>query len=318
MKKIVAIYFGDDWNKKIPIKNPLTRKAFQDWHERGEEKKVDLFRASIDWYDQKKNVFRKAWAFRDGKWIKIEKAFKPDLIYDKISGKHDYELFDRKTKIAQKVKIFNNPMFRTIADNKIGQYMLFCEYMPKSFIVLNKKELISVLNKISSKKAVVKPLYGSGGFGIVIDEKKKIEKKSFIYPVLVQEFVVSNKGIPGFSKKKEISDLRLVYMNHKLSYALSRIAKDGSLFTNLHQGASGVMVPENKIPKNVKTMAKNIIKRLSVFPYAQYSLDFVFADSGKAYLIEMNTTPGVDLVTILGDEKTKKKNFEDFINELPE
>ena len=317
MKKIVVIYFSDDWKKKIPIKNELTRKAFQDWHERGEEKNIGLFRASIKWYDSKKNVFRKAWAFRDGKWIKIKKPFKPDLIYDKICSKRDYELFEKKIKIAQKVKVLNNPIFRTITDNKIAQYMLFREYMPDSFIVSNKKELDSALNKISSKKAVVKPLYGSGGFGIIIDEKKKIKKTSFIYPVLVQEFIISNKGIPGFSKKREISDLRLVFMSHKLRYALSRIAKKGSLFTNLHQGASGVMVPKDKIPKSINNMVKNIIKRLSVFPYAQYSLDFVFADSGRPYLIEMNTTPGVDLITVLGDEKIKRENFEDFIKELP-
>ena len=212
--------------------------------------------------------------------------------------------------------MFNNPLFRTMVNNKLSQYAIFSEFMPKSFVAMDKKDILRVFPKIKSKKIVVKPLYGSGGHGIVIDEKRKALNKKYQYPVLVQEFIVSEKGIPGFSKKKEISDLRLVYMNHKLSYALSRIAKKGSLFTNLHQGASGVLVPEKFIPKNVTKIARSIIKKLEMFPKAQYSLDFIFSNSGKAYLVEMNTTQGIDLVTTLGNEKVKKESFEAIINLL--
>ncbi len=133
---------------------------------------------------------------------------------------------------------------------------------------------------------------------------------------MVQEFIISEKGIPGFSKKKEVADLRLVFMHHKLSYALSRIAKRGSLFTNLHQGASGVLVPEKFIPQGVWEITRKIIKKLEIFPKAQYSLDFIFSNSGKAYLVEMNTTPGIDLVTTLGNEKIKKECFESIIKLL--
>ena len=105
-------------------------------------------------------------------------------------------------------------------------------------------------------------------------------------------------------------------MNHKLSYALSRVAKKGSLFTNLHQGASGIIVPEKFIPKDVNKIAKRIIEKLKMFPKAQYSLDFIFSNSGKAYLVEMNTTPGIDLVTTLGDEKIKRESFEAIIKLL--
>lgn len=318
MKNIVVVYFGSDWKRKIPLQNAIpTRISFEDWHERGLKNGVAMFRASINWYDAKKNVFKKSWAYRNKKWMKVTTPVRPDLIFDKIMGKRDYQMFNFKMGLLKKVEIFNHPLFRTMLDNKLAQYLILGEFMPKSLLAVNKKDLLIVLKKIPSSKAVIKPLYGSGGFGIIIGNKEKIKKAKMEYPVFVQEFIRSEKGIPGFSKNNQVADLRMVFMNHKLIYALSRIAKKGSLFTNFHQGATAILVPEKNIPASVKKMSREIIdKKLSVFPEANYSLDFIFTNSGKPILVEMNTTPGFDLLHIVGDEKIKDKNFKEFINVL--
>lgn len=314
-KKIVTIYDGDDWNKEIPISHIPTRLSFQDWHEKGLKQNIEMFRASIQWYDMKKNLFTKSWAYRDGKWLKINKAVKPDLIFDKIAGKKDYILFDQKIEISKKIKIFNNPLFRTIFDNKLNQYMVLEDFMPKSFFANGIKELKINSKKIRSKKIVIKPLYGSGGKGIVIVDKIKINYKNLEFPVLIQEFI-QPVGIPGFSKKIEVSDLRMIYYNNKYIYSLSRVARGNSLFTNFHKGATAILVPENKIPKNAIVAAKKIVKKISIFNQNNYSLDFIFDKSGKPYLIEMNTTPGFDLLRIVGNKDLLNKNFDEFISVL--
>jgi glutathione synthase/RimK-type ligase-like ATP-grasp enzyme len=313
-KKIVVVYKGDDWKKKIPLeKHPSTRESFEDWHERGLGQGIEMFRASLDWYDQTKNIFKKSWAYRDKKWLKLTTPVKPDLIFDKIAGKYDYILFDQKIEIGRKVKIFNSPLFRTIFDNKLSQAIVFKKYMPPSFLAATKKEMIGNLAKINSAKVVLKPLYGSGGFGIIITEKSKAANVRMEYPILVQEFVKSNRGIPGFSKKKEVADLRMVFFNHKLIYALSRIAKRGSLFTNFHQGACAVLVPEKNIPRSAKKIAGAITSHMRIFREANYSIDLLFRDSGKPVLMEINTTPGFDLLHIVGNEMIKNKNFMELI-----
>ena len=316
MKKttIVVIYYSNDWHKKSPLGSaPATRVSFEDWHERGVRNNCELYRASIKWYDSEKNIFQKAWAYRDKKWIKVMGPIKPDMIFDKIMGKRNYSLLEFKLAVAQKTKVFNHPLFRTLLDNKLSQYLVLSEFMPKSFLATNKKELALVFKKVSTSKVVVKPLFGSGGFGIIIEEKEKAARKKLSYPVLVQEFIDSQKGIPGFSKQKELADLRMVFMNHKLIYSLSRIAKDGSLFTNFHQGARAVLVPQKFIPKKAAEMARKITRKLSVFPEANYSLDFIFTEKSQPLLIEMNTTPGFDLLNIVGDEKIKEKNFQELL-----
>jgi glutathione synthase/RimK-type ligase-like ATP-grasp enzyme len=188
--------------------------------------------------------------------------------------------------------------------------------MAESFLANNRRDFDNCLKKVSTKKVVVKPLYGSGGFGILIDNKEAFENKPLSYPVLLQNFISSTRGIPGFSKGKEIADLRMIFMNHKFIYALSRIAKKGSLFTNFHQGAKAILVPEKFIPKSIKKISQEIIEKLKVFPEANYSLDFMFTDKGFPVLVEMNTTPGFDLLHLVGTEKIKNKNFQEFIKVL--
>lgn len=309
-KKVVVVYYGDDWKKKIPFeKSPYVGQGFEFWHKEGQKLNLEFYRASIKWYNEKENVFEKSWAYRDKKWQKIKKPIKPDLIFDKIAGKKDYELFDWKMKVSKKVKFFNNPLFRTLCDNKLNQYILFKEFMAPSFLVNNFSDLKNTIAKLKSTKAVLKPFYGSGGFGIFIGSKKEALKQKIEYPILVQEFIKSEKGIPGFSQKNELADLRLVLVNHKVIYALSRIAKKGSLFTNFHQGAEAVSVPLNKIPNSVNLIVKKMIQSLSSFSSNNYSIDFLFTNNKKPILVEINTTPGLDLTVVINDSEIQKKYF---------
>lgn len=308
-KNFVVIYGGNDWNVEVPISYELTRKAFEKWQVMAIKRGIEMFRASIRWYDVEKNVFLKSWAFREGKWNKVETPITPDFVYDKTPGGKEHVYYDIKIAISKNAKMFNNPLFRTMVDSKLSQYILFSEFMPTSLVAINENELKELINKIRTSLVVVKPIQGSGGYGIIIDEKEKILEKKIVYPVIVQEFIENCNGIPGFSQKGELADLRIVFMNHKPTYALSRIAKKGSYFTNLHQGAQSVRVPLEKIPESVWNVTEKIIKKLSIFTNAQYSLDFFFSKEEKPYFIEMNTVPGLCLIEAMGDVKLQEEDF---------
>ena len=312
-KNVVVIYTGNDWYKEVPITYEKSRLAFQNWHMLALEKNVQMYRASVEWYDIEKNVFTKAWAFRDGVWKKVEKEITPDLIYDKTPGDSEHRLFDLKIAMSKNAIVFNSPLFRILVDSKLSQYALFSEHMPKTLVALNEKELKSAAENISTSNIVAKPLQGSGGFGIVIGSKEEILKNDFTYPMLLQEFIKNDGGIPGFSKEGELADLRITYINHEPLYALSRVAQNGSLFTNMHQGATSVRVPLDKIPESVWQMAEKIVEKLKLFAKAQYSLDFFFAQDGKPFFIEMNSVPGLCLIEDLNDRELQKKDFEAFI-----
>lgn len=316
-KKIVTIYKADDWFRDVPkVSSPTTKKSFEDWHKMGGEKEIEFFRASIKWFDVEKGFFEKAWAFRDGEWKKIETPIVPDMIFDKVAGKHDYALHSLKQEISRKVFLFNNPEFRTAMDNKLTQYIVFQEFMAKSIVVENPQDFLKRVGEIESDLIVSKPLYGSGGFGIVIAKKNEIKHEDLEYPVLLQEFIENENGIPGFSEKNTIADLRMVYINHKLVYSLSRTAKEGSLFTNFHQGATAALVPEENIPANAIEIAGKITKKISAFSKAHYSLDFIFNRNDEPVLVEINSTPGFDLLYVVGDEALRQEAFDSFVEIL--
>lgn len=316
MKNLVVIYNQDDWSGSSPILSDSTREAFEVWHQRGQDVSINFFRAHIEWYDEATNTFEKAWMFRDHQWQKMTNSITPDLVFDKVAGKYDYLYFDIKMRMAQKVKVFNHPLFRTLLDNKLSQYLFFKAFMAPSFLAHNEDDLREAFLKIPGLKAVLKPLYGSGGKGILIEEKTLLLQKVSDFPLLVQEFVEAG-GIPQFSAAGDLADLRLIYINHELIYAISRIAQSGSLFTNFHQGATAKMVPLDKIPENALLLASQIIEKLRVFPEANYALDFMFDQSEKPFLVEMNTTPGFDLLHVFGDEATNEKYFQAFTQLIP-
>lgn len=316
-KNVVVIYTGNDWDKEVPISYEETRKAFEKWHNMALEKNIQMYRASVEWYDTEKNIFTKAWAFREGQWKKVEKQIKPDLIYDKTPGAREHDLFDMKMAMSKNSVMFNSPLFRAMVDNKLSQYAMFSDHMPLTVVVSNQSELSEMVEKISTSKIVAKPLQGSGGFGIVIGDKKTILENSFEFPILLQEFICNNNGIPGFSEKGELADLRVTYINHEQLYALSRTAQKGSLFTNMHQGATSKRVPLEKIPESVGLIAEKIVNKLKMFPRAQYSLDFFFAEDGKPFFIEMNSVPGLCLIEALNDSELQQKDFNAFIGMLP-
>lgn len=318
-KKVVVIYTEDDWNVKVPLqKSPDTRRSFEDWHIRGLKNGIELFRASINWYDPTKNEFNRAWAFRNDNWVKIDDPISPDLIFDKTPGSDDYELYKYKMDIYQNVKIFNHPLFRLLFDNKVSQYLCFKKWMPLSLLVTSKNEFVNAIKDIPSDKVVIKPLYGSGGKGIRIEKKNSIDSDDLHFPLIIQECIKSTKGVPGFNVKNEhiVADLRIIFINHTMIYSLSRIAKNNSLFTNFHQGAHAMLVPLSKIPKKVIPIVSDIQKTLKMFTYTNYSLDFMFTNDGEIKLIEMNTTPGFDLLHIVGDEAIKNKHFNAFFKIL--
>lgn len=308
MKRVVVIYFDDDWAARRPIKSdPVLRRFYEDWHTRGLSLGVAMFRASIQWYDARRHYFTKGWAYRAGRWRKIAKPIKPDLVFDILGSQHDYQYFELKKQMARRFKIYNDPAFRTLLDNKLNQYVVLREFMPHSAVVNNPADWRAVRGQFRGRVAA-KPLYGKGGVGIkFFDSRRTVPRGP--YPMLIQQFISSHGGIPGFSRRKVLADLRLVYIDHQLMFAMSREAKPGSLFTNFHQGAKAVRVPLNKVPAVVKRQAGKIIKILKIFPAANYSLDFLFADTGRPYLIEMNTTPGADLLDIIGDAKLRRRYF---------
>lgn len=315
MKSMVIIYDSEDWDKPIPLADaPETRQSFEDFYEFAHTRGIDVFRAYVGWFNREENHFEKAWTFHNGSWTKIEETIVPDAIFDKLPGSRSYGLFDLKSAMSLKTPIFNPPIFRAALDNKASQYLAFRKFMPVSALAGNTRELSDIVERMAGNKVVLKQVYGSGGKQVEIRERADAAKTALVFPLLVQEFVMTS-GVPGVSASGEVADLRLVYIGDELIYALSRRAAKGSLFTNFHRGADALPVPIQKIPESCLAAATEISGELtSVFQSINYSLDFMFTKEGVPLFIEMNTTPGFDLLRIVGNHDIKEYYFDTLLN----
>ena len=313
-KNLVIIYAEDDWNIEAPFGNsPEAKATYEDFYDFARTKAIDVFRANIGWYNHESAIFSKAWTYRDEQWMKISEPVKPDAVFDKLPGRLSYPLFDLK--VSMPFPVVNSPMLRAALDNKLSQYLAFRNYMPTTYLAKNIQEAEDAAKSLSGDTVVLKQPYGSGGKQVEICEKSEIKNTSLTFPIIVQQFVPT-AGVPGISDQGEVADLRIVYIGEAPMYALSRKAEEGSLFTNFHRGASAIAVPLEAIPENCRQMADAIVRNLSVFRGENFSLDFMFTTEGEPIFIEINTTPGFDLLRIVGDNNTKELYFNTFLKSL--
>lgn len=315
VKKLAIISHQGYWRQNKPFKTEKVRNFYENFSDQAIKKNLKIYKTSIDYYDKKNNNFKKAWFYKNKKWHKITKPLKADIVMDRTNGMNDWEMYKLLREINSLIPVYNNPNFRRLINNKLNQFLLFSDCMPKTKLVSNKIELLKKMKQIKSKKIVVKPIYGSGGKNIKITKKENLLNEKIKYPKIIQEFVDGSRGIPG-QTEKQISDLRIFYLNHKPQYALIRMAQNGSLLTNLTFGAKVKLIPLSKVPKNINDLVKKIIPKIKIFKPSHYSLDFMFNRAGKPFLIELNPTPGFGIFNLINNDNAKIKHIDSLIDYL--
>ena len=301
LKTIVIISDEDDWNSKVPFKKyGEYRSSYELFYELAEKQGIKFIRACIDWY-KSNGVFEKAWSYdvKSKKWIKI-KDVKVDFVFDKTSALKKFK--DLKYKINKEISMMNNPEMDYKVNNKKNILKIFSDILPKTFIIKSPADLKEKLKKIKTTKTVLKPAVGSGGDKIFIEDKNELikEKINFDEGYILQEFIDTSKGIKGLVEG--VHDLRVILFNEKILYSYIRTPKKGCLLCNMDQGGSMISISNNQIPKQIKKLLKIINKKLEKYTPRNYAADFFFDENQKAYLIEINTKPGLLVYSELGQE----------------
>ncbi|KKQ12403.1 MAG: Prokaryotic glutathione synthetase, ATP-grasp domain family [Candidatus Moranbacteria bacterium GW2011_GWF2_36_839] len=286
------ILFGkSDWKKAKPFSNKEYQYSYEYFYTLCKKNNIQMYRASYEWYDYKKHIFKHAWIYEGegANWKKVHNII-PDLIYDKTKAR--LETYLQKELMSKCYSFINDLSFTRIVDDKFITSLIFPQWSKKSWVINSKKELALALPKLHSSKIVIKPINESGGKDVQILKKSDTLKATNINKeYLVQEFIDSSKGVPGVSKK--MHDLRLVFVNNKIIYAYIREPKKGSFLANLAQGGSLVIVPENKLPRSLNPIIKQANDLFATFNPRVYSIDFMFDEKKRPWIVELNSMPGL-------------------------
>lgn len=290
MKKVLVLFGKSDWHKSQPFRNKDYQYSYEFFYDICKKNGVQMYRASYEWYDYKKHIFKYAWIYEGagGNWKRVLNI-RPDLIYDKTKAR--LEVYHKKDLISQRYEFINDLDFTRIIDDKFIVGLLFSKWSKKNLLVKNTGELQVALKKIPTPTVVLKPVTESGGVGVQVFSKNVASKISFQGPHILQEFIDSSHGVPGVSSG--MHDLRLVMVNDEIVYSYIREPKKGSFLANFAQGGSLFIVPKKKIPQSVIPIVLHAKTLFESFSPRIFTIDLMFDTSGTPWVVELNSMPGL-------------------------
>jgi hypothetical protein len=261
----------------------------------------------------KAGYFRSFWTFVDHQWTKFDHPCYSNLIFDKFSPTNQLIKSKRQQLFSTPAIIpFNNPLLFDIFFDKQKTFdSLPLHTIPTVSIAKNTTtgvtSALKSLKKLISKhhqsqdfnqKVVLKDRYGAGGQRVyqftftqipqILAAVSRHPKISFI----IQPLVKFDQGFI-YQKISAPTDIRLIYLNGEIVQSYIRIAKKGEFRCNEHLGGSLIYVASHQIPKKLITISNKVIKSL-VDKSSLFALDFIVSNRGHVYLLEGNTSPGLD------------------------
>lgn len=222
-----------------------------------------------------------------------------DLAYADLPQNFPEALAFKEALIAHKVPVINDLRLSDQLTDKALTYELFPEHVPTTWCTAEpdlKRRLRSVAihPDLDLERLVLKPRFGERGRGISWTDPRGLPahpdaaRPDFI----VQPFLETNGGIPELGIRDR-HDLRLILCDGTIELCFARIPKAGSYVSNCSQGGREVCIDPDQLPARVKDFAARIDARLHEFGPRLYSLDLGIGRSGKIWIYELNTMPGI-------------------------
>jgi hypothetical protein len=228
-----------------------------------------------------RGIFARGWRLDADGFNEVTEAFTVDVLFDKgdewppqggfvtVPSKECWELCNLK--------------HRT--------YGLFPHLFPATMLVRKPGGLLRALPKLRSTIVVAKPLAGACGRGVVIAPRGELPAQVTEYPLLLQAFIDTSRGIPGLVDSTH--DLRVVVVGGIVAFAFVRTPPEGSLVANLDRGGSIRLLDIDGLPSGALAIVEEVDRSLSRFPERVYSIDMGLHEEREWKIIELNAPPGL-------------------------
>ena len=195
----------------------------------------------------------------------------PPYNMEYISSMHLLEQLNPKT------KVINSPAGIRNAPEKILM-LKFKDIIPPTLITRSRKEIDLFMS--SCKRSVIKPLYGNGGQGIFLLDRKDKNYNQIIEKFIDEDSVpfIVQKFLPEIIK----GDKRIILINGEPVAALKRIPKTNEFRSNIHVGGNTKAVKLSKNDRKICSIIKETLINEKLF--------FAGIDVIGNYLTEINVT----------------------------
>lgn len=252
-------------------------------------------------------IFAGGWQFNRDVFLLEKDLIKIDLVFD-LTGGVEFPPAQEERSII----FVNRRDFKVLAADKWLSYQALVEFMPTTYWIGKKENLVRVLPRVKSDWVVLKPCNGLKGIGVFIGPRSEAFDFEFSekYPLyIVQEFIDTSGGIRGLVGGKH--DLRVVVVNGRVAWSHVRTPPPGKLMANVAQGGTIKEIDYNKqAPSAVKKIVSQIIpKFIKNYDNPIFSVDFGISPDGPK-VFEINDR--------IGFPRWEMKNRDTFLKALIE
>lgn len=250
-------------------------------------------------------IFDGGWQFDKGIFLLKKDPIKIDLVFDLTGG-----IVFPPAQNERGIIFVNCRDFKILASDKWLSYQALSEFMPTTYWVGKKENLLRVLPLVKNDWVVLKPHNGLKGIGVFIGPKKTAINFEFSekYPLYIaQEFVDTSRGIKGLVEDEH--DLRVVIANSRVVWSHVRTPPPGKRTANVAQGGTIKEIDYHKqAPTAVKKIVGQIIpKFMKKYDNPIFSVDFGISPTGPK-VFEINDR--------IGFPKWEMKNRDQFLKAL--
>jgi len=178
----------------------------------------------------------------------------------------------------QQTLIINDPRALRDANEKLFA-LEFAEHMPRTLVSANAEQLLAFVTDVGGK-AVIKPLDGAGGSGVVALTAGDRNNRAIID--LLTDYGARLAMVQQFLPEVFAGDKRAFLLDGKVIGAIRRVPRDDDIRANLHVGGQPEAVT---LTQNEQQIAQSLGQRLR-----DLGLWFVGIDLIAERLIEINVT----------------------------
>ncbi len=180
--------------------------------------------------------------------------------------------------VKDRTLVLNDPRGLRDANEKLFAFH-FAEYMPRSLVTADPARILEFVDEVGGK-AVLKPLDGAGGSGVVALERGDRNTRALIDLLTHEgrELALVQQFHPGVRE----GDKRVLMLDGQPLGAILRVPRDDDIRANIHVGG---IVKQTRLTEEESELVRSIGASLR-----DYGLWFVGLDLIGGRLIEVNVT----------------------------
>lgn len=176
-----------------------------------------------------------------------------------------------------RVLVVNDPRGLREANEKL--YALhFARHMPRTIVASDREKIHAFIGEVG--RAVVKPLDGAGGSGVMVVSTEDRNTRSIVDYITAEG--TRHAMVQEYIEAVRLGDKRVLLLEGKVLGAINRVAREDDVRSNIHAG--GRVVPTT-VTEQERAVVADIATRLTSDGLVFVGLDFI---GGK--LTEVNVT----------------------------